>query len=738
MIAFQKIKNRHLILILFTFFFMYHSLAISKTIKGVVRDKKTNDPIENVLINIKKTNNSTYSDSFGLFLFKIDTLKEVVLSASMVGYKTQEKQVKFQNDSAKVVFFLESLEYTADSVLVLANRYRDVFERPTSESAALDVSISTITRKQIEAQGAKTVVDAMKFIPGALVETRGRKVKQFFSVSGQTYPYPEYAIDGTWQREFHETPYFFSTLNIERIEVVRSSAVFLRGIPNMAGMINIVPRKYETSQTTVESEYGTFGTYLANLSHGNTVTHFSYSGGIGYQGTDGPAGKYAAEKMLNAYGTVNWKPLATLTLDFSIFYLNGSRRIAQAEPPAAQQYQTALWSYDPFKSTLANLKAHYRPKKNLSTEIQTSFAHREPRFIVEDEETHIKSCFSEEDYEYNLNIIQAIGPFKDNILRFGGNYNRWIAPNGKRFYTGKRNDLETFSWVVVDEHQIGRLCLDGGWRWSKTYIYDYAAFNIDGSARGLTNVEAVTDEWEPAILQGMFGAVYYFPKNYSLHFNLANGKIEPRRGTLDVNLEKPKSENRTQVDIGVKAQWEKFGELSLTGFYTNQKNAINLSGQTYTVDERLQELYLNRDQNQIGLEINFNSRRFLKNEQLFLNLTYMNSREKEEYSWIRDREIPRFILNSGISGSWFGIDAFLYARYISLFESIRFAGGNPPEPQSLGDYLEWDFTIDYPVNLFYKTIVYVEIKNLTNRYYSTVVGYPDYGRRITVGFRQNF
>jgi len=37
-----------------------------------------------------------------------------------------------------------------------------------------------------------------------------------------------------------------------------------------------------------------------------------------------------------------------------------------------------------------------------------------------------------------------------------------------------------------------------------------------------------------------------------------------------------------------------------------------------------------------------------------------------------------------------------------------------------------------------RTRVYLEITNLADSRYSTVVGYPDYGRRIQLGIRQSF
>jgi len=47
--------------------------------------------------------------------------------------------------------------------------------------------------------------------------------KQLFSVRGQRYPYPEYSIDGALFREFYEMPYFLSSEDVQRVEVIRSA-----------------------------------------------------------------------------------------------------------------------------------------------------------------------------------------------------------------------------------------------------------------------------------------------------------------------------------------------------------------------------------------------------------------------------------------------------------------------------------------------------------------------------------
>jgi hypothetical protein len=90
---------------------------------------------------------------------------------------------------------------------------RDLIERPFTESPGLETATSVVGRKEIEQMHAYSVIDAMKYVPGAWTETRGRKVKSFFSVRGQRYPYPGYLIDGAWFREFHEIDYYLGAVN---------------------------------------------------------------------------------------------------------------------------------------------------------------------------------------------------------------------------------------------------------------------------------------------------------------------------------------------------------------------------------------------------------------------------------------------------------------------------------------------------------------------------------------------
>jgi outer membrane cobalamin receptor len=56
----------------------------------------------------------------------------------------------------------------------------------------------------------------------------------------------------------------------------------------------------------------------------------------------------------------------------------------------------------------------------------------------------------------------------------------------------------------------------------------------------------------------------------------------------------------------------------------------------------------------------------------------------------------------------------------------------------LGDYNVLNANIGFWFGRKHQARIYMEVENLTDEEFSTVVGYPDYGRRFVVGIRQTF
>ncbi len=503
----------------------------------------------------------------------------------------------------------------------------------------------------------------------------------------------------------------------------------------MAGMVNIVTRKYTKPETSAELEYGTFNSLHSFISHSGKHKSLDYSLNLGYDRTDGAPGQHSAERMLNAYGNLEWNPSDKLSITANIFHLNGMRQFMQAQYPASPNLIGRLESYDPFISSSVSLKALVRQNERSSLEISSFYTRRRPEFINE----VTGETVTEYDSEVGVNIIESISLGDSNILRFGGLYNHWDAPNGKRFYVERKSDLHTVSGVITDEHMFGKLNLNGGVRWVKTYINEFGGFNIDGSGSAFTQVDPIKDEWQPFTLQMTGGAVYELNTHSLISLNMVSGSVKPREGALDGDLNSLENEYRTMLDLGYELTGTNLSSLVVTGFYVNQKNAILYSGEILELEDgRFAELYENQDQFQYGIELEAKSSWvFKRSTRVFLNLTGMRSMIRNENETIENIELPEYIGNTGVNIRLFHMDMNLYGNYSSEFFSTRFADKSVG-PVPLGEYFRIDMNLGYSFGPKENWRVYVLVKNLTDVNYSTVVGYPDPGRRFHAGIEYHF
>jgi len=744
----NKVNISHFLSIcflLFLFLLLSQFITAQDTgqgIRGKIRDEVTLKHLGSVNIIIAGTNHGTSSKYDGSFEIVGIPEGKYRLQASMIGYQSKSQTVIVNNDSfTNIQIDMKPKVVSFDSVVIISKKKHNYISTPTLEPLSMKTVTTRVSRHDIERQGATSLIDAIKFIPGALTETRGRKVKHFFSVRGQKYPYPDYAINGIWQREFTEMPYFISANDIEEIEIIRSSAALLTGLSGLAGIINIKTRNYKQPETSAELEYGTFNTLHLHASHGASYEKISYAAGLGYDKTNGPDKKNGAEKIGNLFSRINWHPSKELNVSANLYYLDGKRELALAEKPAGKRFREEISSYDQIRSTLSNLKLNYKPNNNVSTEVQIYYTDRKPVFKVENINTKEIIETSEKDREWGINLIQVLNISEKNILRFGGLYNHWIAPNGKRFYVGRPCDLETISGVLADEHDFGLITVDGGIRWTRTYMNEYGAFNIDGSGNLFSGVDPVINEWQPANLQVTLGFSWHLSTEWSIFYHSATGKIKPRKGSLDINLVEPQDEIRTKFDLGIQNKWKETGKIILTGFFVNQKNGIVYSGETHEQNGIIMELYKNRDEDHFGLEAEVLSPKLFNSFSASFNFTAMQSIAEEDGKMTKNIEFPVIITNGGIFYEKSGIDFNLFWKYVSQYKSSRFIPqikGELPVFATLGDFFTIDISTGFTLGSTVSTRIYLKIQNLTNKKYSTVVGYPDFGRRFNLGIKTTF
>jgi outer membrane cobalamin receptor len=499
----------------------------------------------------------------------------------------------------------------------------------------------------------------------------------------------------------------------------------------MTGMINLVPRTYEERETQFEGSYGSRNTYRTDVTHGDMGAGYNYAVSAGHFHTDGPTGKNAVENMTNLYGRFEGQLADDVTFSWSHFGLLGDRELMLADPPASATLQTRRDDFDPMHTYLTVAKLRYEPTNESATEVLANYGGR--RFDAK-RYTATPTYWLEEDYEYGASIMHSQKLTEDNTLRFGGLFNRWMSPTGKRFYVGRPADIRTYSGVIVDDHDFGRLDTSIGYRYTREHVEEFGGFNVEGTAGTLSSV-MIDDDWGDPLHTVNFGASYELTTDASLFGNVSWGQLATQPGLLDLSLSRPGNEDRTKFDLGVKRQCEQLGEVSVTGFFVRQDNAALVSNQTVTVNSVDYALFEEGDRKNYGVELEVRSRRFENGLQFFFNATGMATERTRNGDWEDDEEVPNVVLGGGISYLADRLEVALFANHLDEYENQRFLpGGTPAVP--LGNFTEINGVVTYHCDP--TTELYVRVDNITDDEYSTVAGYPHDGTQVFGGVVKRF
>jgi vitamin B12 transporter len=166
---------------------------------------------------------------------------------------------------------------------------------------ALPTPVSVLTRRDLEVRGVRTVADALRAVPGAVVVRSGPDGSQtsLFLRGGES-DYVQVLIDGVPVNDPGGAVDFagLSLGQVERIEVVRGPVSVLYGSDAVSGVVNILTRRGEgepavTAELTAglgEQRHGGddgYGTWDASLGAAGAVGPLSWAVGGGGSRSDG-------------------------------------------------------------------------------------------------------------------------------------------------------------------------------------------------------------------------------------------------------------------------------------------------------------------------------------------------------------------------------------------------------------------------------------------------------------------
>ncbi len=620
-------------------------------------------------------------------------------------------------------------------IVVVARDSRNLLATPTVESVSLDIASYVLDAETIQLLDAPTLTEALDLAPHVFTETRGRKEKRYSSFRGQIYPYPDYALNGVWQRAFWEIPAFFPSIAIDRIEILRTGGAIMVG-PNsgLVGAINIVPRRFDRQTTLLDLQGGSYGTFRSSLIHGQPMKHSDVTAGASYYATEGPDDENAAEDFASAFGTAGYAVSDDVHLELTAFGLYGNRELRRIQDPGRKALQKQTEEFSPYTAHGAILRAMAVHGKNSSTEFDIGYAAREADYKREQPGKPTVEN-DEDDREYNVGAIHARKLSERNTLRLGLQYNHWNCPEGKRFFVGQRMDVETFSGVIMDEQEWDRLTLDAGLRLTRSYYRDYTdtSYNIVGQRLAS---QPIQDEWNDPSLTGTLGTKYLLSASLALYAHGAVGSVDAPPGAVAEDQHSLDRETREILDGGIELSHPERGTISLGLFTTLRQNAVLLNNTEITEDGVTFNTYINSDVRQYGLEVEGRSVQLLDAFTFFGNATIMDSKKKSNDGWSDYREIPDIIAALGMHAVAGRFDANLFAKYVSDYENKRFAEDG--KYHDLGGFVDINVTGGVSLGKKQRTRLYTALKNLLNDKYSTVVGYPDYGFQAFAGVQHQF
>ena len=242
--------------------------AHEKTDAMLFGDVKTLDSKEHipfVQVWVKGTNLGTLTDASGHYKIANLPLGKQTIVAQGLGYVTRETEVVMEKGRAVNVFFeLEEDALNLEQVVITGTRSRHYVK---------DVPVRTevLTAKSIENKNAANLYQALEGIPGIRVENQCQACNfTMIRMQGLGAEHTQILIDGQPMYSGLAGVYGlqqFSTVDVDKIEVIKGAGSALYGSGAVAGAINIISKEPSLQpQTKLDIQTGSKGTQRYDLS----------------------------------------------------------------------------------------------------------------------------------------------------------------------------------------------------------------------------------------------------------------------------------------------------------------------------------------------------------------------------------------------------------------------------------------------------------------------------------------
>ncbi|MBD8387151.1 TonB-dependent receptor [Dysgonomonas sp. BGC7] len=323
------------IYLLLLFLVINISFIAAQTIKGKVLDEK-GQPLVSATVVIKELNRGVSTDSEGKFRFVRLPKRELTVEVGFVGYDNNVKKINFDTEEEVHLLFNMVTNTYLEEVEVFGERYKqpeklDAITRMPLRPSEQIQSISVISDKVISEQGALTITDAVRNVPGVTLFGSYGGVRE--SMSSRGYRGVPVLKNGVRIDSDFRTGSITSDMQgVESIQVIKGSAAVTQGVGNdlgsPGGVINVVtktPKFVNGGEVSIRT--GSWGQFRPTfdvqsvLDKGKTVA-FRLNGA--YERSDGFR-KHVSMNRVYINPSLEWRPDSKTTVTLEMDYMDENK-----------------------------------------------------------------------------------------------------------------------------------------------------------------------------------------------------------------------------------------------------------------------------------------------------------------------------------------------------------------------------------------------------------------------------
>lgn len=474
----------------------------------------------------------------------------------------------------------------------------------TMPQKLLPYTVSVVNNRQLEATGQTQVLSAISgMVPSLFVSQRsifgfgvsngGSGHIKLRGVGGDRASAVLMMVDG--QPQFagiysHHIADFYDKEYVERVEVLRGPGSVLYGSNAMAGTINVITKNAVADgvNTTLQSQYGSFNTWLSSITNTIRYGRFSSLVSLSYNRTDGNVCNFDF-KQADGYAKIGydfsdkWKAY----IDYTLMNFRGNDPIY---PTLSNPESTDIYHQNIIRGEVAATVTNTYGAISGSARIYYNYGNH---FV--DDPRHFHST----DDRLGIILYENFKPWKGASASVGFDFDTYsgeIPVSGGNNHT--EGSMSTISRKSIVEYSpyltLSQMFLDN-------------LININGGLR-MANSDKFDTQWIP-----QFGFAINPGLGWTVKGNLTMGYRNPSFRELYLyRMANPdlQPEKMMNYEVSVGKSFSRYFSAEITGYYSKGDNMIQ------TIDQRNQNTgrFINK-----GIELSAHSHPL---DNLWLTATY--------------------------------------------------------------------------------------------------------------------